>query len=62
MLFDKKIKEQVEKITGTYYNNEDEITNCETMTEDLLYEINYRDEEIEKLKNRISDLLEEVRV
>ena len=62
MLFDKKIKEQVEKITGTYYNNEDEITNCETMTEDLLYEIYYRDEEIEKLKNRISDLLEEVRV
>ncbi len=62
MLFDKKIKEQVEEITGTYYNNEDEITNCETMAEDLLYEINYRDEEIEKLKNRISDLLEEVRV
>lgn len=62
MLFDKKLKEQVEEITGTYYNNEDEITNCETMAEDLLYEINYRDEEIEKLKNRISDLLEEVRV
>ena len=55
MLFDEKLKERVKDTTATSYDDENEITNCENMVEDLLYEIEHRDEVITELKSEIED-------
>lgn len=56
MLFDEKLKARAEEVTSTYYDDEDEITNCENMVENLLCEIEHRDEVIAELKSEIEEI------